>query len=1776
MWWSGWSSRSSNVPVDIEHAGGTGLTREYVDQSQNAGDWNILGTYNFEAGNEYRVTIIGQPYPTSTCADALKFEEVAPPANRPPVAEDDTYNMAQGSIDMPLDVLENDSDPDPGDSITITLVGTPDHGGTAVPNATNDGIIYTPDSGYEGVETFSYTIEDSSGESDSADVTVTIDGTNDPPVAEDDGFTVNNDDSDVPLDVLVNDSDPDPDDTITISLVGTPDQGGTAAANATNDGIVYSPNAAFTGTETFTYTIEDSEGLTDVATVTITVEDQRLEIIIDNGDPETSFEGIWNVSGGLHPYEENSVWSRDGDTYTWTFTPPVTANYEFYMWWSEWPSRSDSVPVKIIHANGEADEVINQQQNAGDWYLVGVYRFNAGTGYTVTITGQPYPSSTCADAVRFLETSLTTNSPPVAQDDSYDIPAGSTGNALNVMDDDSDPDSGDTISITAVGTPNQGGTAEINETHDGLIYSPAGGFLGTETFTYTIEDNHGASDQATVTINVTGTSVNNPPEANDDPFHVEEDSVDNILLVLENDSDPDIGDVLTITTVGIPDQGGTVEINDTNTALLYSPLPGFTDIEVFTYTIQDDHGATAQATVVVTVNAPGFNNPPTAVDDPFEVVQDSIDNLFDVLANDSDPDIGATLSVISVGTLDHGGTAAPNATNDGIVYSPAAGFSGIETFLYTIEDDQGATAQATVTVTVRPPVMEYIVDNGDPGTSFEGTWAVSGGSLPYGANSLWGRDGDTYTWTFTPEAEGWYNVFMCWSGWPSRTSNAQVDIQHRDGPAQEFVNQQEYAGSWVLVGTYQFAADVTYSVTITGDRYPTSTCADAIRVVNTTSIPFYPPNAGNDNYTVTLGSTGNLFPVLDNDTDPDPGDTLHVTSVSTPDQGGDAIINGDGTGIFYTPEISFTGTETFTYTVTDSHGATDDALVTVTVTPGLEEEDIYICYMYAHWLSTLEIAMQGMGITQIETRLWRYINTDIGKQFNIHTITDMAGLEQALKTPGAHVFIAGHANYGLGPIPATNTERSLGFIDDIYTIDDPRILNISSPFFNVSLSGLITGQAYPNWLPVFQDGTSGIMPFGFYDPDRNPPHNYLITYRAPGSSTHYPIETVHNSAIIRFPDTTHPAWYSPTGGLPDPNNPAHRQYFITLPLYFISTGDWNESLLYPDSIGNNCLIAPPGSGNNIARWSFTISDADTYKIYGWWPTSASSTTAAPYIINHSGGSAPIFRNQAINGAQWNELGEFSFTPGEYSVELSDNIASGTVIADAIRVQRSGIAPLPDVLEANFYARPLSGDAPLTVRFSNQSTGDVTGIEWSFGDGGTNVGNNFPTYIYNLPGTYSVTMTVYGPMGSSVLTKVDYITVGAAVPPTKAEFSVQDPQVFDIPGEVEFRDRSAGNIVSWDWDFGDGGSSDLQRPVHVYTSPNLYTVSLTVIDSDGFTSTETKVNLIRASIFDTTIDNIPPTRHYGSKTILFRNTPDIAKEELRYDRLFYESCSSGVYYLDTVAHGKVFYTLVSAEGWAHLLYLEGYLQGLSDEELWEIIQDYDSDKYDYYDFTQLPGSLSAQSAPYRTIRLIEPLPLNVETKLSNEQTNTIYSLESLFLEDTFIRLQGADIFPNKAFLHSAIYSAMKFREEEAVAFAVDYIRKSGSSNSQGEWKDDARAFYVAKEILRVFPETAMEHIFPLYEVSGPKIRGRIVRSLGSISGYDAQELLFSALEDQRYFENDDEELNGIPMRVCDLAYNQLVLRYRIKGVLRNIAPMHKIDVRDYHIEILKNNLFNVNN
>lgn len=145
-----------------------------------------------------------------------------------------------------------------------------------------------------------------------------------------------------------------------------------------------------------------------------------------------------------------------------------------------------------------------------------------------------------------------------------------------------------------------------------------------------------------------------------------------------------------------------------------------------------------------------------------------------------------------------------------------------------------------------------------------------------------------------------------------------------------------------------------------------------------------------------------------------------------------------------------------------------------------------------------------------------------------------------------------------------------------------------------------------------------------------------------------------------------------------------------------------------------------------------------------------------------------------------------------------------------------------------------------VIFTSNSTDDdghIIAYLWAFGDEYTSSVQT-PSHKYTSAGTYDVTLTVTDNEGAtSSITRT--LAVGGVTDPVDAEFSWK----VDTPGRVEFTDESTGAVATWEWDFGDGNTSNEQNPRHTYEDTNRkYSVTLTVLSSGGMTDTVVKSNV----------------------------------------------------------------------------------------------------------------------------------------------------------------------------------------------------------------------------------------------------------------------------------------------------------------------------------------------
>jgi hypothetical protein len=151
----------------------------------------------------------------------------------------------------------------------------------------------------------------------------------------------------------------------------------------------------------------------------------------------------------------------------------------------------------------------------------------------------------------------------------------------------------------------------------------------------------------------------------------------------------------------------------------------------------------------------------------------------------------------------------------------------------------------------------------------------------------------------------------------------------------------------------------------------------------------------------------------------------------------------------------------------------------------------------------------------------------------------------------------------------------------------------------------------------------------------------------------------------------------------------------------------------------------------------------------------------------------------------------------------------------------------------------------------------------------------------------------------------------------------------------------------------------------------------------------------------------------------------------------------------------------------------------------------------------------------------------------------------------------------------VLAAFGARQPAAITLALQQLALPLIERIGEQRMSKIRGLIAARKILEAFPEQAVAPLLEAYEKAGLATKGNIIRASGALSSGEAiRKLLFGALGDRSLCDKEDWQSSGTPSRLCDVAYNQIVLRYEIKGVLRTISPSYSIDARDDQIRALK--------
>jgi CshA-type fibril repeat protein len=822
-----------NTPVTVNavtndsSAPGTTLDPSTLDLDPNTPgiqtSFTVPGQGTFSSDPTGQVTFTPVPgfVGTSTIPYTIK-DNLGQPSNQaniavtinPPGAPAATPDTATTAFNTPvtLPVPSNDSassgttinpnsiDLDPGVAGQQTSRTVPGQGTfTLNPDGT---VTFAPVAGFVGNSSIPYTVKDALGQgSNISSITVSVNPAAPQPKPDSSSTPVN---TPVVIPVLTNDlGDIDP-TTVTVPSTGTGvPQHGSVTVDPITGKVTYTPAPGFSGTDTFNYTVcnTGSPVICNLAPVTVVVTPQAKP------DSATTPAG----SPVVMPVIANDLGSLN-------------------------PS---SVAVTIAPVNGTTtvDPVTGKVTYTPNPGFSGTDIFT----YKVCDVNTPTPSCTTATA--------TVTVLPVATPDTASTPANTPVTVKPLVNDNGSF----TPSSVVVTAPPSNGTTTVDPTTGDIKYTPNPGFSGTDSFTYKVCDASGNCTTATDTITVTPTAT---PDTATTPAAT---SVS--IPVLSNDKGSLVNSSVVVTS---GPNNGTATVDPTTGIVTYTPNPGFSGTDSFTYKVCDSSGNCVTATDTITVT-------PTATPDTASTNSSSPVKI-PVLANDDgkfDP------STVVVTTPPTGGTATPNPDGS-ITYTPNPGFSGTDSFTYKVCDLAGQCTTATVTVTVAPKAVNDTAI----------TPASTPVTLPLLANDTGKLDPATTVVTTPP-------------------SHGGVVIDPTTGNA-------TYEPTPGFVGTDTFMYKVC-------DSSGNCTTANATITVG--------PITGNDTASTPAGTPVNI-PVLTNDSS-----TLTNITGTTPPANGAVVVNPDGT-IKYTPNPGFSGTDSFTYTVCDSSGANcKTATVTVQVAP---------------------------------------------------------------------------------------------------------------------------------------------------------------------------------------------------------------------------------------------------------------------------------------------------------------------------------------------------------------------------------------------------------------------------------------------------------------------------------------------------------------------------------------------------------------------------------------------------------------------------------------------------------------------------------------------------------------------------------------------------------------------------------------------------------------------------------------------------------------------------
>jgi hypothetical protein len=904
-------------------------------------------------------------------------------SNTVPVA---TAQSASTNEDTSLALTLAGTDTD-GDPLTYTLVQTPTRGTLT---GTPPNLTYTPSANYHGPDTFTFRVNDGLVDSTVATVSLTVQPINDAPTAVAQSVST---DEDTALPITLTGTDVDG-DTLTYTVVQAPARG-TLTGTAPN--LTYTPSANSNGSDTFTFRVNDGQADSAVVSVNLTVRPVNDAPVATAQSASTNEDTSvaltlagTDVDGNPLTYSVVQAPTRgtlSGTAPNLTYTPsanyhgPDTFTFRVNDGLANSAVATVSLTVQPINDApiAVAQNVATDEDTALPITLTGTDVDGDSLSYTVVqaptrgtlsgtapnLTYTPSADSNGSDTFTFrvndgqvnsavVSVNLTVrpvNDAPVATAQSVSTNE-DTGVSITLAGTDVD---GNPLTYSVVQAPSRG---TLSGTPPSLTYTPSANYNGPDSFTFRANDGSTSSPVATVSLTVQ--PVNDAPLAVAQNVATDEDTA---LPITLTGTDVD-GDSLSYTVVQAPSRG---TLSGTAPNLTYTPSANSNGSDTFTFRVND--GQVDSAVVSVNLTVRPVNDAPVATAQSASTNEDT--GVSITLAGTDVDGNPLTYSVVQAPTR---GTIS--GTPPTITYTPSADYHGPDTFTFRANDGLANSAEATVSLTVRPindaplAVAQNVSTNEDTAVSItlSGT-DVDGDTLTYTVARQPARgtlSGTAPNLTYTPNADyhgpDSFAFRVTDSAGATSTAAASVNLTVRpvnDAPvaiAQSASTDEDTAVVITLAGTDLDGDALTYTVvrapangTLTGTA-PNFTYRPAAHSHGLDNFTFQvrDPSGANSNVaTVSLTVRSvNDTPVAvaqsvstDEDTavsvtlvgtDVD-GDTLTYTVVQAPSNG---TLTGTAPNLTYTPKGNYNGADLFTFQVTDSVGAISGvATVSLTVRP---------------------------------------------------------------------------------------------------------------------------------------------------------------------------------------------------------------------------------------------------------------------------------------------------------------------------------------------------------------------------------------------------------------------------------------------------------------------------------------------------------------------------------------------------------------------------------------------------------------------------------------------------------------------------------------------------------------------------------------------------------------------------------------------------------------------------------------------------------------------------